>query len=121
MADGAEGGVDVDAPLVVPGSKVLAISDKFQDGDVELWLERFSLCAAANRWNDDAKGRILPTYPKGRAFAVYRRFTAEQKASYDTLVTALKEAFMPGTAERGRLARRQFSERSLREGEALEV
>ena len=42
MADGAEGGVGVDAPPVVPGPKVLAIPDKFQDGDVELWLEGFS-------------------------------------------------------------------------------
>ena len=66
---------------------------------------------SANRWNDDAKERILPTYFKGRAFAVYCRFTAEQKASYDTLVTALKEAFTPETAERC-LARRQSIERS---------
>ena len=34
--------------------------------------------------------------------------------------TALKETFLPGTGERRRLARRQFLERSLRDGEALE-
>ena len=34
--------------------------------------------------------------------------------------TALKGTFLPGTGERRRLARRQFLERSLRDGEALE-
>ena len=108
---------------LVPGqrSRILAVPEKFADGDVELWLERFALCAAANSWNADAKVKILPTYLKGRAYAVYRRLTAEQKASYDVLATALKETFLPGTGERRRLARRQFSERSLRDGEALEV
>ena len=91
----AEGG-EIDQPgqaALVPGRglRILAVPEKFADGDVELWLERFALCAAANSWNADAKAKILPTYLKGRAYAVYRRLTAEQKASYDVLATALKE------------------------------
>ena len=79
------------------------------------------MCAAANSWNADAKAKILPTYLKGLAYAVYHRLTAEQKASYDVLATVLKETFLPGTGERRRLARTQFSERSLCDGEALQV
>ena len=79
------------------------------------------MCEAANTWNANVKAKILATHLKGTAYAMYRRLKAEQKTSYDVLATALKETFLPGTGELRRLERRQFSERSLRDGEELEV
>ena len=52
--------------------RVVSVPEKFEDGEVEMWVERFDLTATANGWDADMKLRLLPTLLKGRAYAVYR-------------------------------------------------
>ncbi|XP_062512757.1 uncharacterized protein LOC134188605 [Corticium candelabrum] len=101
--------------------RVVSVPEKFEDGDVEMWVERFDLTATANGWDADMKLRLLPTLLKGRAYAVYRQMTAEQKGNYAELTTHLKRVFSPTTIESRRLARRQFMSRCWKSSEALEV
>ena len=88
--------------------RMVSVPEKFEDGDVEMWVERFDLTATANGWNADMKLRLLPTILKGKAYAVYRQMTGEQKGNYAELTTHLKRVFSPTTIESRRLARRQL-------------
>ena len=51
----------------------IALPAKFDDGDLTSWLEMFTVCATANRWNPEAQLRRLPTLLTGRAIAIYQR------------------------------------------------
>ena len=103
------------------GYRQLCLPEAFADGDIAIWIRRFDICAAANRWGDDDKLLRLPTLLQGRAFAVYERLAADQKDTYARLTNSLERAFEPHTEERKRLATRQFAARSLQPGEDLEV
>ena len=108
----------------VLGSRIVALPESFDDGDVEKWLKKFDLCADANGWNTEngeTKRKILPTYLKGRAWVLFDRLTAEQKDTYTHLSDALKSVFSPATTERRRLAVCQFKDRDWKSGEPLEV
>ena len=62
---------------------LVSVPDKFEDGDLELWLKRFKLCASANGWDGDKQLAYLPTFLRGRAFAVYERLLNADLASIE--------------------------------------
>ena len=101
--------------------RIVAYPEAFADGDVERWLRHFDTCATANGWGDATKGRVAPTYLKGRAWTVYERLTVADAGTYPALSEALKRVFSPNTAERRRLARKQFHDRVWRSPESLEL
>ena len=63
----------------------------------------------------------LPTFLRGRAFAVYERLLNADLASIEHLEAALRNAFVPKTEESRRLAHGQLMARRLRDGEDLDV
>jgi hypothetical protein len=100
---------------------LVSVPDKFEDGDLELWLKRFKLCASANGWDGGKQMAYLPTFLRGRAFAVYERLSGDDLATVQSLEAALRKAFVPKTEESRRLAHSQLVARRLREGEDLGV
>ena len=102
-------------------SNLVSVPDKFDDGDVELWLKRFSMCASANGWDNAKKLVYLTTYLRGRAFAVYERLLDADSGTYAALEAALKKVFTPRTEESRRLAHSQLASRRLKEGEDLDI
>ena len=52
---------------------------------------------------------------------MYDRLRDEQRDTYEHLCAALREVFSPATAERRRLASRQFKDRSWKTEEPLKV
>ena len=75
------------------------------------------LCASANGWDGDKQLAYLPTFLRGRAFAVYERLLNADLASIE-LEAALRKA---KTEESRRLAHGQLMARRLRDGEDLDV
>ena len=68
------------------------------EGDAESfvdWIEQLELIAEACRWSSQSKLVNLVTRLRGQAYSFYRSCAPEQRASYDTLVAALKERFTP--------------------------
>ena len=59
------------------------------------WIEQLELVGEVCRWNDQAKLVNLVTRLRGQAYNFYRSCTQDQRASYSTLVAALKERFTP--------------------------
>lgn len=103
------------------GQRIISLPEKFDDGDIEMWLERLELSGAANGWDGAVIHRILPTLLKGCVYAIYRRLTAQEKEDYQATSTALEAVFTPTTVESRRLARREFQGRVwIAERKALE-
>ena len=128
MAEGAQNVEQPPQPQQQPAQQVIVqmlrapqLPESFGDGDFQLWIKRFDICAKANRWNDEEKLLRLPLLLKGRAFAVYERNINAEVTVYADLVKAIKQSFAPDTEESRRLARRQLQDRKLQEGEDLEV
>ena len=82
----------------------MSVPDNFQDGDLEIWLKRFGLCAAASGWEPAKKLAYLPAFLRGRAFAVFERLTDDERQTFDSLEKARKTALAPATEENRRLA-----------------
>ena len=59
--------------VVVQVPRTTQLPESFGDGDFELLVKRFDICAKANRWDADEKLLRLPLLLKGRAFAVCER------------------------------------------------
>ena len=59
------------------------------------WIEQLELIAGTCQWSDQAKLVNLVTSLRGQAYSFYRSCTPDQRASYGTLVAALKERFTP--------------------------
>ena len=59
------------------------------------WIEQLELIAGTCQWSDQAKLVNLVTRIRGQAYSFYRSCTPDQRASYGTLVAALKERFTP--------------------------
>ena len=97
------------------GRTLMSVPDKFDDGDLELWLKCFSMCASANGWDNAKKLLYLPTFLRGRAFAVYERLSDADRGTSAALEVALK-VFTPGMEESRRLAHSQLASRQLEGG-----
>lgn len=41
---------------------LISVPDQFDDGDMELWLKRFGMCATANGWDAARQLVYLPTF-----------------------------------------------------------
>ena len=49
---------------------LVSVPDKFEDGDLELSLKRFKLCASASGWNEGKQLTYPPKFLRGRACCV---------------------------------------------------
>ena len=57
-----------------------------------IWLAKFEAISKAGNWDDDTKRlNALPAFLTKQAFHMYSKLTETEKASYATLVTALKK------------------------------
>ena len=61
---------EVQPNVVVQVPRTPQLPEPFGDGDFELLVKRFDICAKANRWNADEKLLRLPLLLKERVFAV---------------------------------------------------
>lgn len=57
----------------------------------EEWLKRFDRLAQANNWDDNRKRDVFPWFLRGLAEQKYDLLTQEQRATYGTIVAALKD------------------------------
>ena len=78
---------------------LVSVPKKFDDGDVELRLKRFSKSASANGWDNAKKLVYLPTFLRRRAVEVYERLSDVDHGTFTNLETALEKAFTPGMEE----------------------
>ena len=97
-----------------------ATPDKFSDGDFQRWIRQFEACSDANVWDDATRRRMLPTFLKGRAWAIFERVQRGGAATYQQLRNALSRSYVPDTREQRRLASRQLSERTWKTHESIE-
>ena len=47
--------------------KHVALPKPFQNGDVVEWIQKFEICANANEWTEEVRGKKLPTLLEGEA------------------------------------------------------
>ena len=59
------------------------------------WIELLELIAGTCQWSNQAKLVNLVTRLRDQAYSFYRSCTPDQRASYGTLVAALKKRFTP--------------------------
>ena len=89
--------------------------EKFESGDIVLWLRQFDTCALANGWSETDKLRKLPAFLRGRAATYYYALREDQKQSYDGLARHLTESLCPKVDRERFFA--EFEKRTLRPGE----
>src|SRR6185437_2325270 len=112
MADG-------DAPQqALNRFRLLTKPEPFSDGDFDLWLKRFEVCASANEWDESRKCSFLPTMLSGRAFNTYDQLQAVDKLDYQRMKTALSKAFLP--PQRQLIYMADFRSRAQRSSESLD-
>jgi hypothetical protein len=92
-----------------------AIPRTFSSGNFKEWLQRFELCAAANKWAND-KHLHLPTFLDGEALAVFLELGEKDKSDYNQVVKALSNAFHPESQNFSALD--AFENRKLLPGES---
>ena len=91
------------------------LPEKFESGDIVLWLRQFKTCATANGWQAQDKLTKLPASLRGRAPTYFYALRDEQKASYEVLVKNFTEALCPKVDREKFHA--EFENRLLRPGE----
>ena len=69
--------------------------ERFLEGNFDTWLRHFDRCAAANEWDVATRVLKLPAFLQGPAATYLDSFSAEQRRTYDALVTNLKSCFAP--------------------------
>ena len=74
-----------------------AMPDKFSDGDFQRWIRQFEACSDANMWDNATRRRMLPTFLKGRALAIFERVQRGGAATYQQLRDALSRSYVPDT------------------------
>ena len=89
--------------------------EKFESGDIVLWLRQFDTCALANGWSDTDKLRKLPAFLRGRAATYYYALRHYQKGTYSALAKNLTESLCPQAERENFFA--EFERRTLRQGE----
>ncbi len=80
----------------------IALPTVFDDGNVVEWLDKFTVCAVANQWDDAAQLRRLPTLLSGRAFAIFHRLPNERKDTIAHIRASMMEAYLPPEARGAR-------------------
>ena len=56
--------------------KHVSLPRLFQNGDIQQWVQKFEICAAANGWNDRTKAL------EGEVLAVFLEMKEEDKSNY---------------------------------------
>jgi len=69
--------------------------ERFLEGNFDTWLRHFDRCAAANEWDVATRVLKLPAFLQGPAATYLDSLSAEQRRTYDALVTNLKSCFAP--------------------------
>ena len=75
--------------------RFISVPRIFGSGDIEEWLQRYEICAAANGWKEEEKALRLPTLLDKEAFAVYMEFHEELKKDFRGIKEALLKYFRP--------------------------
>lgn len=92
---------------------------KFEDGDFDAWLREFDACCAANGWtataDRDTKILKLPAFLRGRAASNFYATPADERATYEDAVKALRLALCPVAKRENYYA--AFEQRHLRSEE----
>ena len=78
--------------------KHVSLPRLFQNGDIQQWVQKFEICAAANGWNDRTKALKVPTLLEGEALAVFLKMKEEDKSNYQKVKEALENEFLPEEA-----------------------
>ena len=69
--------------------------EKFESGDISLWLRQFEVCANVNSWDNDKELKVLHAFLRGPAATHYFEFSDAQKESYNELKKGLIAALCP--------------------------
>ena len=85
------------------------------EGNFDAWLRHFDRCAAANEWDEATRVLKLPAFLQGPAATYLDSLSAEQRGTYNALVTNLKTCFAP-SVDRERYYQ-QFDDTVLRPSE----
>ena len=89
--------------------------ERFLEGNFYAWLRHFDRCAAANEWDEATRVLKLPAFLQGPAATYLDSLSAEQRGTYNALVTNLKTCFAP-SVDRERYYQ-QFDDTVLRPSE----
>ena len=95
-----------------------SIPTRFEEGNIVEWLDTFDGCAAANQWDDAARLRRLPTFLRGRAFAIFLRLEAGRRDTIAHLRQSLIDEFLPAE-ERG-VRYQEFDTCSMKPSESVD-
>ena len=62
-------------------ARIVSVPQAFEDGDIHQWLDKFDLNAKAYKWSVEELFNIVPTYLRGRAFAIFQRIANDRKGT----------------------------------------
>ena len=68
--------------------------DKFEDGDIDDFMDHFEICSLANEWSIEKKALMIATCLKGEALEVYKSLENDER-EYGNIKAALQKAFKP--------------------------
>ena len=89
--------------------------EKFENGDIEYFLEHFEICSLANEWTVEKKALMIATCLRGEALEVYKTLDVESRLDFETVKAKLLSAFKPEDTKFTSLS--EFQNRSLHPGE----
>ena len=90
--------------------------DKFENGNVEDFIDHFEICSLANEWSNQKRALMIATCLKGETLEVYKSLSVDEREKHGIVVTALREAFKPEDIKFTSLS--EFHERTIYPGES---
>ena len=93
----------------------ICLPEPLQHNDAKSWFRRFEICAAANEWDAAKQLLHLPTFLRGRSWAIYESLRDADKETYAKLKKAILDQLDPDMDEY-RLLPETVIHRRLREG-----
>ena len=89
--------------------------EKFDCGNFPTLLRQFNCCASANGLTDEQKLQKLLAFLRGLAATYFHTLSADDKDTFEHLVTSLQTALCPAVGREGYF--REFEDRVLHSGE----
>ena len=89
--------------------------DKFENGDIDDFMDHFEICSLANEWSIEKKALMIATCLKGEALEVYKSLENDER-EYGNIKAALQKAFKPEDIKFTSLS--EFHERRIYPGES---
>ncbi len=81
------------------------------------WLEKFTIVAEAQGWNNVRRCSVLPAFLKGAAYTAWKNLTDAEKQNYNDLRQALLQRLQPAYATR--FIQKEFASRRQRPDEPV--